>query len=73
VDASTAAAGGASWPAVLSIRWQVSWTASTGETGVLEETTTDTAVPVTVEEVQAVERARRPASGAGAGVGGVSR
>ncbi|WP_322770523.1 hypothetical protein [Frankia sp. Cr1] len=58
-DASTVAPGGRAWPAVLTIRWQIGWTASDGETGALAPLTTTTDVPVVVGQIQAIERAGR--------------
>ncbi|OHV64193.1 hypothetical protein [Pseudofrankia sp. BMG5.36] len=54
-DASTAALNGRSWPASLSVRWQVTWLATGGQSGALQALTTTTAVDAVVHEYQAVE------------------
>ncbi|MDT3446427.1 hypothetical protein [Pseudofrankia sp. BMG5.37] len=54
-DASTAAPNGRSWPASLSVHWQVAWAASNGQSGALAPLTTTTAVEAVVHEYQAVE------------------
>lgn len=54
-DASTAAVNGRSWPASLSVRWRVTWTASNGQSGVLDPLVTTTAIDAVVREFQAVE------------------
>jgi hypothetical protein len=56
-DASSVAPGGRAWPASLSIRWQVTWSASTGAGGSLGGLTTTAAYGVPVGEIQAIEQA----------------
>jgi hypothetical protein len=58
-DASVAAPGGSRWPARLSIRWQVSWTATNGAGGGLGPLTTSSTYAVPVHEIQAIEAANR--------------
>jgi len=58
-DASTTAPGGTTWPARLSIRWQVSWSATNGDSGSLGPLTTTAGYPVPVQEIQAIEAAKR--------------
>jgi hypothetical protein len=55
-DASTVAANGRSWPASLTVAWDVTWRASNGESGVLDPLTTSSPVEVVVREIQALER-----------------
>jgi hypothetical protein len=55
VDASSVAPNGRSWGANLSIRWQVAWVASTGESGDLEDLTTVADYAIPVSEMQGVE------------------
>ncbi|WP_238427990.1 hypothetical protein [Frankia nepalensis] len=55
-DASTAAPNGRFWPASLSIRWSVTWTASDGQTGALDPLITTTPIEAVVHEYQALER-----------------
>jgi hypothetical protein len=52
-DRSTASGGGV-WEASVTVVWDVSWVASTGESGDLGELTTSTAWPVRVVEAQGV-------------------
>ena len=56
-DASSVAPGGRAWPASLSIRWEVTWSASTGAGGSLGGLTTAAAYGVPVGEIQAIEQA----------------
>jgi hypothetical protein len=56
-DASTVAPNRRTWPATLSIRWEVSWSASTGVGGSLGTLTTSTDYPVPASEIQAIEQA----------------
>ncbi|WP_052710810.1 hypothetical protein [Pseudofrankia sp. DC12] len=55
-DASTAAPDRHAWPASLSVRWQVGWTASNGQTGALDPLVTTTPITVVVHEYQALEQ-----------------
>jgi len=55
-DASTAAPDGQHWQAALSVRWQVTWTASNGQTGTLDPIVTTTPLALTVQEYEAIER-----------------
>lgn len=45
-----------SWPAVIEVDWEVTWTSNVGQAGVLEPFTMSTAVPMRVAEAQAVLR-----------------
>lgn len=44
------------WPATLTITWQISWTASNGESGTFEDLTTTTTIPIHVGDAQALLR-----------------
>jgi len=55
-DASTAAPDGQHWQAALSVRWQVTWVASNGQTGTLDPLVTTTPLALTVREYEAIER-----------------
>jgi hypothetical protein len=57
-DASTVAPNGKNWPAQLSIRWHVSWTATNGAGADLDDLTTATGYAIPVREIQARETAR---------------
>jgi hypothetical protein len=58
-DASTTAPGGVRWPARRSINWQVSWSATNGDGGSLGPLTTTASYAVPVQEIQAIEAAKR--------------
>jgi hypothetical protein len=55
-DASSAAPGGHGRLASLSVRWQVAWTASNGQTGTLDPLVTTTSITAVVREYQALEQ-----------------
>jgi hypothetical protein len=57
-DASSVAPDGRSWPASLAIGWRVTWAANNDRTGVLDPLTTQTSVPVVVDQIQTVVTAR---------------
>jgi hypothetical protein len=56
-DASSIAPDGRAWPASLSIRWEVTWSATTGAGGALGALTTTAAYAMPVGEIQAIEQA----------------
>ncbi|MCK9895041.1 hypothetical protein [Frankia sp. AgB32] len=58
-NASTIAPDGRAWPATLAIDWAVTWAASDGEHDLLPGVTTRMTIPVSVQEIEAVERASR--------------
>jgi hypothetical protein len=51
---SVLADDGQAFRASMSIEWDVSWTSSTGASGVLAPMSTTTAAPIVVREIQAI-------------------